>query len=218
MENIKLVVVGDGTVGKTSLLISYTENRFPIDYVPTGMYFVAASLLISYLPYVVVFDNFTAGVEVDGRLISFALWDTAGQEEYAKLRTLSYPETDIFLLCFAINSHASFENIVTKWNTEVTHYCPKAIKLLVGTKKDLRPKTQASSPGFQELNPKFVTSEMGAKMATEIGAAMYLECSALTQEGLNAVFENAIRSVPSPMMLAQKKKGQDKKKKNCILF
>jgi len=87
-----------------------------------------------------VFDNFTTGVEVDGKLINFALWwvtllqtqsieislshfarDTAGQEEYSRLRALSYPETDVFLLCFSVVSPASFDNIKTKWYPEIRY-------------------------------------------------------------------------------------------------
>jgi len=197
MQNVKLVTVGDGTVGKTSLLMSYTENRFPIDYVPT------------------IFDNFTTGVEVDGRLISFALWDTAGQEEYARLRSLSYPETDVFLICFALNSTASLENVKVKWAPEVEHCCPTAKKILVGTKLDLRP-TAASSPfgKMPEEIKGYVTAEQGRKVAEEIGAAGYYECSALTQHGVPAVFEGAIRSVPSVQLASAK----NKKKRSCILF
>merc|ERR1712063_175370 len=174
MQNVKCVVVGDGAVGKTSLLISYTENRFPVDYVPT------------------VFDNFTTGAEVDSKLINFALWDTAGQEEYSRLRALSYPETDVFLLCFSVVSPSSFDNIKSKWHLEIVHHCPEATTMLVGTKIDLR---DDKAPLESLKGEKLPTPEMGEAMAKEIGAIAYMECSALTQEGLKKVFESAIRSV-----------------------
>eukprot|EP01097_Dermamoeba_algensis_P008634 TRINITY_DN581_c0_g4_i1.p1 TRINITY_DN581_c0_g4~~TRINITY_DN581_c0_g4_i1.p1 ORF type:complete len:227 (-),score=56.68 TRINITY_DN581_c0_g4_i1:155-835(-) len=174
MLNVKCVVVGDGAVGKTSLLISYTENRFPAEYVPT------------------VFDNFTTGVEVDGKLINFALWDTAGQEEYARLRALSYPETDVFLLCFSVVEPSSFENISSKWYDEVHHHCSEAKILLVGTKTDLR----EDKATLEKLNgAELPTPEQAQKLAERLSMRGYFECSALTQEGLKRVFEEAIRAV-----------------------
>lgn len=58
-------------------------------------------------------------VTVDGRIVSLNLWDTAGQEEYDRLRTLSYPQTNIFIICFSISSPASYENVKHKWHPEV---------------------------------------------------------------------------------------------------
>lgn len=70
--------------------------------------------------------------------VELALWDTAGQEDYDRLRPLSYPDTDVILMCFSIDSPDSLENILEKWHPEVKHFCPNVPIVLVANKKDLR--------------------------------------------------------------------------------
>jgi len=183
-RSIKCVVVGDGTVGKTCMLISYTTDSFPGEYVPT------------------VFDNYTSSVMVDGISVNLGLWDTAGQEDYDRLRPLSYPQTDVFLICFSVVSPSSFENVSTKWFPEIKHHCPDAVVLLIGTKVDLREDKdvigQLSNAG---LSP--IKREQGIKTAAKIRAVKYLECSALTQRGLKQVFDEAVRAVLCPQATAR---------------
>lgn len=93
MRHIKCVVVGDGAVGKSSLLVAYTSRCFQTDYIPT------------------VFDNYSVNVMMDSKPYEFSLWDTAGQEDYDKLRPLSYPNTDVFIICFSTVCPASLKNI-----------------------------------------------------------------------------------------------------------
>lgn len=180
MRSIKSVVIGDGGVGKTCLLISYTTNTFPSDYIPT------------------VFDNYSASVMIDGEPIKLGLWDTAGQAEYDRLRPLSYPQTEIFLCCFSVVNPDSFKNVKNKWAPEIFHHSPKDILvLLIGTKVDLREDLNVVD-SLEERGQKPITYEQGVKLAKELGFVRYLECSAATQVGVKEVFDTAIRTVLNP--------------------
>lgn len=94
-----------------------------------------------YVP--TVFENYVADVVVDGKRVELALWDTAGQEDYDRLRPLSYPDSHVILICFAVDSPDSLDNVQEKWISEVLHFCSGLPIILVGCKKDLRndPKT-----------------------------------------------------------------------------
>jgi len=187
----KLVIVGDGACGKTCLLIVFSKDQFPQVYVPT------------------VFENYVADIEVDQKQVELALWDTAGQEDYDRLRPLSYPDTDVILMCFSIDSPDSLENIPEKWTPEVRHFCPQIPIILVGNKKDLRT-CENTKRELAKLKQEPVKAEEGRQMSEKIGAYAFLECSAKTKDGVREVFETATRAA-----LQTKKKG---KKRKCLIF
>jgi len=220
----KLVVVGDGGCGKTSLLLVFSKGEFPSVYVPT------------------VFENFVATIDIDGQTIELAAWDTAGQEEYDRLRPLSYPNAHVIIVCYAIDSFASLDNIRTKWNPEIKHYCPGVPTILVGCKQDLRKKGGKKSGenggenspenatnneeedveydlegnvikkkkgGNQGAEGGLVSEEDGQKMAEYIGANAFRECSALNNFGVFEVFVDATKAALTVKI---------KKKKNCVIF
>ncbi|GMM56410.1 Rho family GTPase [Maudiozyma humilis] len=187
MQTLKCVVVGDGAVGKTCLLISYTTNQFPADYVPT------------------VFDNYAVTVMIGDEPYTLGLFDTAGQEDYDRLRPLSYPSTDVFLVCFSVIAPPSFENVKEKWFPEVHHHCPGVPCLVVGTQIDLRDdKIIIEKLQRQRLRP--ITVEQGERLARELKAVKYVECSALTQRGLKNVFDEAIVAALEPPVIKKSKK------------
>ena len=189
----KLVIVGDGACGKTCLLIVFSKDEFPEVYVPT------------------VFENYVADIKIEEKTVELALWDTAGQEDYDRLRPLSYPDTDVILMCFSIDSPDSLENIPEKWVPEVKHFCPNVPIVLVGNKKDLRT-DQYTIKELARQKQSPVTYAEGEQMAQRIGAKCYIECSALTKDGVQHVFEQATRSA-----LAKQKKDKGGKIKCDIL-
>jgi Ras homolog gene family, member A len=125
-----------------------------------------------------VFENYVADVEVDGRHVELALWDTAGQEDYDRLRPLSYPDSHVILICFAIDSPDSLDNVQEKvlhqscafvritywlvifiqWISEVMHFCAGLPIILVGCKKDLR-RDNKTIDELRKTNQRPVTPE-----------------------------------------------------------
>ncbi|XP_067950706.1 cdc42 homolog [Watersipora subatra] len=188
MQRIKCVVVGDGAVGKTSLLISYATNEFYDKYIPT------------------LFDNYTVTVMIGEEPYTLELCDTAGQEDYDRLRPLAYPQTNVFLVCFSVVLPSSFENVKERWILELLHHCQQTPFLLVGTQCDLR-NDNAVIAQLQTTFEKPVSFEHGNKLAKELRAVKFVECSALTQEGIKNVFDEAIRATLVPPEPPKQKMG-----------
>eukprot|EP00727_Mastigamoeba_balamuthi_P007777 m51a1_g362 putative rho gtpase (223) ;mRNA; r:598394-599495 len=172
---VKLVVVGDGAVGKTCLLVCFAKDKFPEEYVPT------------------VFENYvkTTSTPAHGELM-MDLWDTAGQEDFDRLRPLSYPDSDIVLICFSLVNRRSFENVKDKWAPEIRHYLPGAPWFLVGTKLDLR-----DAGNVDEVTNRVepITKSEGESLGREINASAYHEVSAKSRSGLSELFIAAADAV-----------------------
>lgn len=146
---------------------------------------------------------------VDGKPYNLGLWDTAGQDDYDRLRPLSYPQTDLFLVMFSVVNPVSFGNVVQKWLPEIKHYCPDTPFLLVGTKSDLRA-NPAALERLRDMGKSPVTPEEIQKVAREYGAVRYIECSALTQENLKDVFVEGVRVAIQPRKAQKKRSNKGK--------
>lgn len=140
-----------------------------------------------------VFENYVTDCRVDGKSVQLALWDTAGQEDYERLRPLAYSQAHVILIGFSMDTPDSLENVKHKWADEATERCPGVPIILVGLKKDLRDDPVAQEE-MRKRSQKFITSKAGEDMKELIGARKYLECSSLTGDGVDDVFEAATRA------------------------
>ena len=135
------------------------------------------------------------------------LWDTAGEEEYARIRTLSYPNTDVFVLMFSVVGQSSFVNVKERWVVELRQHRPKTPILLVGTKSDLRGK---------QGNEWEVSRQQVDDIVRELDLAGYVECSAQDGTGLRKVIDEAIRIANEAPITPETEKK--KKKKDCSIM
>ncbi|KAJ5475459.1 GTP-binding protein RHO3 [Penicillium diatomitis] len=148
-----------------------------------------------------------ADIFVDNVHMELSLWDTAGQEEFDRLRALSYEDTHVLMLCFSVDSPDSFENVGSKWIAEINENCPGVKLVLTALKCDLRKDEDMND------NPNAITFEQGLAKAKEIGAVKYLECSAVQNRGIRESFYEAAK-----VALEVKPVGGKNSNSSCVIL
>lgn len=161
---ISCTVIGDGMVGKTCLSEVYSGQTMPQEYVST------------------VFNNYAGKSTVGGDKYVVSIFDSAGEHEYTELRSFSYKDSEVLLLCFSVSDRDSFESVKDFWAPEVKDFLGKRVPIIVvATQTDTRSDLRGD-----------ISTEEGQKMAKEIGAERYLECSSSDQQSVLSVFENVV--------------------------
>lgn len=213
MENVKIVIVGNGSVGKTCLIHTFQNNAFPSEYIPN------------------VYNNWSPTIMVNKKIYQIGLWDTAGQQDYDRLRPLSYPQTDIFLVCFSIIDRNSFNCITTKWIPEISHWCPNVPFFIIRTKDDLksvrnRYENRLLIDGYSKEYKQIpmdilnvietyfedqVTDKEAQQLCDKVGGYKYMTCSSLQMRGLKEIFREAA------LCYNEQTENAKKKSKNCVI-
>ncbi|XP_037825600.1 ras-like GTP-binding protein RhoL [Lucilia sericata] len=168
-SNLRILIVGN-VVGKTTLLKTYLNKEFYESYYGT-----------------IVHQEYDCNITVDDKEYKLTLVDTAGLEEYKRLRPLAYPNTDCLVLCYSIAHADSFKHIEDYWLPEFRMYCKGVPFILVGTQLDLRGANSVE-------NLKCLTAEQGHSLKDKIKAYSFVECSAKDINSLNKVIEEAVRA------------------------
>ena len=174
-HNMKLVFVGDTAVGKTSIIMTWTQEAFPSLYEPT------------------VFDTYNGTKMYKGCEVKLQIWDTAGHEDLGRLRPIAYANTDCFIICFSLMQRDSLENACKKWISEVKTTAKACPCILVGTKLDLREELERL--GDHEKLKNCVSDAEIEAAAKKYAFQAFVMCSAKEKKGLNKVFHNAFKVV-----------------------
>ncbi|ELP94375.1 Rho GTPase, putative [Entamoeba invadens IP1] len=163
---IKIVLIGDGAVGKTSICLSYINqyNSKKDLYIPT------------------VFDSEKINKSFGDQNFEITFYDTAGADEYDKLRRLSFINATVFFVCYSADSKTSFEDVKQKWLKEANWFVQNSLIVLVETKVDLR--FEKSENIIRRSN--FVKDDEGVLLAKQIGALGYFQTSA--ENNLNSLY------------------------------
>jgi small GTP-binding protein len=176
MNQITCVFIGDGTVGKTCFLSMYIRNRFPTNEMTE-------------------LQAYDTQITLDNQQINLKIWDNSGAEDLEMLRTPTYKEANVFVVCFSLVNPTSLKNVRNKWVPEVRKHCRKTPLLLVGMQSDVRDKFLQNRNENRRNEWEPIPTSKGEEMKTAINAKRYIECSAKTRKNLKEVFETVIQVV-----------------------
>ena len=185
MKIITCAAVGNVLVGRSTLFVRYTKGEYP-SYIPPSLW-----------------EEYAATVTVNGEPYTLQMYNTAGDEDYDRLRPIFYQNADVIMLCFSVVDPCSYENITDRWRPEVHNFCPNVPIVLVGMKLDLRD-DNFTLRDLKAKRERPITHNEGLEMQHKIGAVAYLECSALTKEGVNKVFHAVVSAVLTPRVSESK--------------
>lgn len=198
MKHIKCNVVGNSNRDNARLLVTHTTDVFPDEYVPP------------------VFDDYSANINFEDQVIHLVLCQTPFYEDYKKLRPLSYPQTDVFIICFSLVSPKSLQDVEDDWVPDLKKHCPGVPYILVGLRSGLRDEFHQHEEEYKAKGWEPIQREKGEEMKEKIGAQCYIECDAKKNINVKEVFESAVRAAlhkPSDEGKKKKKKGKQKKEK-----
>ncbi|KAI5295450.1 GTP-binding protein Rho1, partial [Ascosphaera acerosa] len=168
-DPFKIVFVGDHECGKTSFVLTYTDNgRFPRN----------TALTTAFIP------GNRVTVRVDG--VPYVVWpcDTRGEDRYDHLRPLNYVDAAVFVLCFALDSPESLDHVTSKWLPEIRRHCRCRPLVLLGCKRDIRDELASGNDG-----EVYVPTNLGDAIRRKIRAVQYWETSARNYDGVLQFFQ-----------------------------
>lgn len=171
MLPIKCVILGNEGVGKSTLIHSYINRQFTA---PPG--FSCGHYL-------------TKATTTNGTRLDLLICDTLGAKGYEHINRLSYRDIDVVIICFAIEKPEDIFYVRLRWIPEVQNHCPPGVPVVLGgTKSDCRNAYEMNAISSRG----YVSHEQGLKLAQDIYALDYKECSAFVDREVSAVFDTAV--------------------------
>ncbi|XP_052314013.1 rho-related GTP-binding protein RhoF-like isoform X2 [Oncorhynchus keta] len=148
-------------------------------------------------------------------IFHFSSWNQhfTCQDDYDRLRPLSYQNANLVLVCYDVTNPTSFENVLIKWYPEVNHFCRDVPVILIGCKTDLR-KDKERTRRLKAMDQAPITYTQGEETRRHMSAELYLECSAKYRENVEDIFRDATKKA----LASSRRARQRTKKRHCVIL